>query len=213
MNLILPKVYLNKYNVDELSSQIRTSPSFSHSTMYMNAIKLIDSYIGSFVNTPSKRVVLISKPTFTFTSATITVHFFYYLPTISELSISSLNGLSECLSQLFNKKVHLKLTRIHYPYINSHILAQYLVHNAPNNTFIHFQDAILAYPSLNKSELVAHVSGIKIEVSGRLVTERAIPRKTKKASLLGNFKKGNNTMIDYSKFTSKNELGTFTIKV
>lgn len=181
--------------------------------MYINAIKLINSYFASFVNSSSKRVVLISKPTFTFTSDTVTVHFFYYLPTINELSISSLNGLSECLCQLFGKKVHLKLTRVHYPYMNSSILAQYLVHNAPNNTFINFQDAILAYPSLNKSELVSYVSGIKIQVSGRLVTERSIPRMTKKASLLGNFQKSNNTIIDYSQFTSKNELGTFTVKV
>jgi hypothetical protein len=97
--------------------------------------------------------------------------------------------------------------------MNSHILAQYLIHNAPSNTFINFQDIILTYPSRNNSNLLSHISGIKIELSGRLITERVIPRISKKTSLVGNFQKGKNTMIDYSKFTSKNELGAFTLKI
>jgi len=101
----------------------------------MNAIKLINSYFASFVNSSSKQVVLISKPTFTITSDTVTVHFLYYLPSLNKLSITSTNALSECLSQPFNKKVHLKLTRVHYPYMNSYILGQYFVHNAQSNTY------------------------------------------------------------------------------
>lgn len=208
MNTILPNVYFNKNNIDTLSSQAIVYSSFSRSMVLKNAIVLINSYFSSF-----KQRTLISKPTFSFTSQQVTVHFFYYLPTVSELNSSSICALSKCLSQLFNRKVCIKLTRVYYPYMNSHILAQYLIHNAPSNTFINFQDIILTYPSRNNSNLLSHISGIKIELSGRLITERVIPRISKKTSLVGNFQKGKDTMIDYSKFTSKNELGAFTLKI
>ena len=127
---------------------------------------------------------------------------------------NNFSELSSTLAQLYQKEVNVIATRLYYPYLNSDILSQYLAYNAPSNTFMDFQEAILTNPSLHKMDLPAHVSGIKVQVSGRLVTETVIPRITVKSCLIGSFGSSNTTqIIDYSKFTTKNELGAFTVKV
>lgn len=174
---------------------------------------------------------IISKPNFSHTCAgasKVTIQFFYYTASNTAFGgkISSTNELepfrknfselSTTLAQLYQKEVNVIATRLYYPYLNSHILSQYLAYNAPSNTFMDFQEAILTNTSLHKTNLPAHISGIKVQVSGRLVTETVIPRITVKSYLIGSFQRNaNNTtqIIDYSKFTTKNELGAFTVKV
>lgn len=177
----------------------------------------------------------ISKPTFNETNTTVIINLFYYVPSTTSLPYFSKIKQQECfagsdeikksekspyaklstaLAQLSQKKVHLVLTRLYYPYLNSSIFSQYLAHNAPSNTFLDFQEAILTYPSVHCTSLPAHISGIKVQVSGRLVTETVVPRATVKSALIGSFNTNSSSaLIDYSKFTSKNELGAFTVKV
>lgn len=172
---------------------------------------------------------LISKPNFSHTNSKVTIQFFYYTASNTDGKASSNNEvgsfrknfseLSTTLAQLYQKEVNIIATRLYYPYLNSDILSQYLAYNAPSNTFMDFQEAILTNPSLHKTNLPAHICGIKVQVSGRLVTETVIPRITVKSCLIGSFQAysgANNTTlasIDYSKFTTKNELGAFTVKV
>lgn len=181
------------------------------------ASALIQSYFYSIRN--NARSVLHSTPTYSHTSTKVTIHVFYFSAIKNNftkekydqemLSSISMSSLSTCLASIYNKEVALVLTRIHYPYLNSTIFAKYLAHNAPSNTFVHFKNSILTYPSRNASKLPSYISGIKIELSGRLLTERVVPRKTKKISLFGSF----TGPVDYAKYTTKNELGAFTIKV
>lgn len=178
---------------------------------------------------------IISKPNFSHTNSKVTIQFFYYTASATESFTGktfsnneqgpayafrkNFSELSTTLAQLFQKEVSVIATRLYYPYLNSDILSQYLAYNAPSNTFMDFQEAILTNPSLHKTNLPAHISGIKVQVSGRLVTETVIPRITVKSCLIGSFQCGtNNTTldrvsIDYSKFTTKNELGAFTVKI
>ena len=170
---------------------------------------------------------LSSKPSFSHTNSKVTIQLFYYhgpvQPTINTFSITEselssmkkkIYGLSNALAQLYQKEVNLVVIRLYYPYLNSSILSQYLAHNAPSNTFVNFQEAILIYPSIYCISLPAHISGIKVQVSGRLVTERVVPRVTVKSAIVGSFNaKVPSTLIDYSKFSTKYELGAFTIKV
>ena len=198
---------------------------------------------------------IISKPTFSHTNSKVTIQLFYYIPCFPcfppgnkgnktksetfftessstykkehEIFRKDLSVLSTTLAQLFQKEVNLVTVRLYYPYLNSSILSQYLTYNAVSNTFIDFQESILTNPSLHKTNLPGHISGIKVQVSGRLVTETVVPRVTVKSSLIGSFQTkwddgANNSspsdkktmqFIDYSKFTSKNELGAFTVKV
>lgn len=217
---------------------------------------------------------LISKPRFRHTNHKVTIQLFYYgsalragkasstiatnhfngartrftnkstNTNIKLVALPMLNSLSTYFAQLYKKEVSLVLIRLHYPYLDSYILAQYLAHNAPSNTFIQFKKTIFtkAAKAFHSSDLPSHITGIKVQISGRLITESVIPRMTVKSSLIGSFSssktgeanastsetsksengklgyapKGHalkSTVIDYSKFTHKNNLGSFTIKV
>jgi len=69
---------------------------------------------------------------------------------------------------------------------------------------------------------VTGIAGIKLEVAGRLTTQRNIPRKTLDSIHTGSFQKANvnpnplvnlNSKLDFSQYASKNKLGAFTVKV
>lgn len=244
-----PQMQMNNYGGYSFSKQSPgLGFNLSGNTSLNNsAICIINAYAsgGTLTNTTKKNYpsnssnvstssFFISKPNFSHTNSKVTVQFFYYTasPNSGVSSGHAFNNevttgsfrkdfseLSTTLAQLYQKEVNVIATRLYYPYLNSDILSQYLAYNAPSNTFMDFQEAILTNPSLHKTNLPAHISGIKVQVSGRLVTETVIPRITVKSCLIGSFQRNvNNTTlarasIDYSKYTTKNELGAFTVKV
>lgn len=181
-----------------------TSISLNYSTDN-NAHMLIESYFSSWNTTR----LLYSVPTFKHTNDKVTIHLFYFVAKSLNFKDKFI-PLANSLSTIYGKEVSLVFTRIHYPYLNSSIFAQYLAHNAPSNTFMRFRNSILTYPSKFPSKLPSYICGIKIEVSGRLLTERVVPRKTKKSYQFGT---ASCHKIDYAKYTTKNYLGAFTIKV
>lgn len=137
-----------------------------------------------------------------------------------------LSRLSTVLAKILGRKVSLHFTQIHSPYLESTIFAQFLAKNATSHTFLHMQESILSYPSFFTSSLPSSIVGMKIQLSGRILTEAIVPRLTVKSSLIGTFhstsgvainsthqNKGLNPGIDYGSFSYKNKLGSFTIKV
>lgn len=202
----------NNKNITNIS--IDTSRGYSFSSHHekqmqfnnMIASKLLSCYFFSTKN----NALLCSSPVYTHTSTKVTITIYYYISSNINPVKKNPTSISDALSSIFGKEVDLKFNRVHYPYLNSSIFAQYLAHNAPTNTFVHFQDSILTYPSRNVSELPSSITGIKIEVSGRLVTEPMVPRVTKKAYGVGSSSGGK---VDYAKYTTKNFYGSFTIKV
>lgn len=138
------------------------------------------------------------------------------------LNIIDLSRLSAILAKILARKVSLHFTQIHSPYLESTIFAQFLAKNATSHTFLHMQESILSYPSFFITNLPSSVVGMKIQLSGRILTEAIVPRLTVKSSLIGTFhstcvpthtNKGINPTIDYGYFSYKNKLGSFTIKV
>nr|WBU10850.1 ribosomal protein S3 [Malassezia nana] len=135
--------------------------------------------------------------------------------------------------------MHIRMIRLHYPYMNSQILGQYLIQNANKKNFLKFSDSILTYPSLktgifgkageeNSFILPSYIQNIRLELSGRLTTEKVVPRVTKKIAQISNTNADSgvhlleaglsndtvkNVVVDYGKVTNKNELGSFTLKV
>lgn len=233
---IAPAHFFNKQSLG-LGSSLSGNTSLNNS-----AICIINAYFGTLNKTTKNNTTsnsnnlstssfFISKPNFSHTNSKVIIQFFYFTASPNggvsathaynnEITTGSFrkdfSELSTTLAQLYQKEVNVIATRLYYPYLNSDILGQYLAYNAPSNTFMDFQEAILTYPSLHKTNLPAHISGIKVQVSGRLVTETVIPRITVKSCLIGSFQRSaNNTtqIIDYSKYTTKNELGAFTVKV
>lgn len=59
----------------------------------------------------------------------------------------------------------------------------------------------------------AILTGLKVQVSGRLITERVIPKRTVKIKEAGGFKRTKNSIVDFAKYTNKNKRGSYTIKV
>lgn len=231
----MPKRGTRKMNSDShnINAMLLINSVFGKGTSGL--INNMDSSMANLTkNTIAKsnKTCLIRKPSFNHTNHKVTIQLFYYIPAYqmkdsnSVMDKSILTNVSTYLAQLYQKEVSLVMIRVHYPYIDSYILAQYLAHNASNNTFIRFQERIFtnASKAFFRSNLPRHITGIKVQISGRLITESVIPRITVKSSLIGALSFGrydNNRVnsskyrrgIDYSRFTHKNNLGSFTIKV
>lgn len=57
------------------------------------------------------------------------------------------------------------------------------------------------------------LTGLKVKISGRLITERVYPRKTINKTEIGGFKKTDSNIIDYAIYTNKNKRGSYSVKV
>lgn len=182
-----------------------------------SAIKLITHFFSP-IN------ALASKPVFTVTTDSVIVHVFYYIPVKGQtVNNNTVNNLGETLSKLFGKSVELRLVKLHYPYLNSYILAQYIALNTQDYTLVQIVRRIFGSMSPIKgtsdistalsTDMPSNIVGIKVRVSGRLATERSRPRQTVQTAQIGSFAKGNMSLVDNASFTSKNKKGAFTVKV
>ena len=172
----------------------------------------------------------------------------------NDLSESKVNALGVAITRLLGRAPHkssnmvveLRLIRIQHPYLNSSILAQFLALNAGKYNFTRMQKRVFKKAptfdfndiSLNKEVLPGLTTGVKLELAGRLTTQRSIPRKTVENKHIGSFtvdhrissgplgstssvgvtpasavEQPQNPFVNLSQYTSKNKLGTYTIKV
>lgn len=145
---------------------------------------------------------------------------FYYIPDPSQsLNHNTINNLGELLSKTLNSQVELQLVKQHYPYLDSLILAKYISLNTQDykfpqiiqKLFLHLAPVKSIIP--NHSILPSHIVGIKVQISGQLMLDRAAPRQTVQTIQLGSFKKNNLALVDYAAYTDKNSKGAFTVKV
>lgn len=230
------------YSVSSLDTHI-TGKNSSRATLTAHSF----SGKGDNVTRVATRVIehffspiraLASKPTFTMTSSDssssgsnfvgqdgkVIVNVFYYISNKEQaLSDSTVNNLGQVLSKLFKRPVELRLVRLHYPYLNSYILAQYIAINSNRYNFTRIQRAIfnalraVKASSLHDSAgsdqvLPSYITGMKIRVSGRLLTQRSVPRQTVQTAQIGSFL-GQDNVIDSGSYTTKNKKGAFTVKV
>lgn len=193
--------------------------------------------------------ILISNPTYDIGTNQVDITLFYYYqdePEIENfvkshyLREEHVEMLSKQLSLVFNKHINLNLIRVYYPFMNSQILAQYLCGKTDKNKFSQLCDALVAKTSLNialfgksgsdkeKFILPSYIDSIRLELSGRLASERVVPRLTKQSYRMDspNTNSGiylqqanlssdtiKNKVVDYGKYTSKNHMGSYTLKV
>jgi len=64
----------------------------------------------------------------------------------------------------------------------------------------------------DKESLPSLLTGVELELAGRLTTQRSIPRKTVDNTHTGSFSVPSSS-LDFSQYASKNKLGAFTMKV
>ena len=144
----------------------------------------------------------------------------------------ALDTLGIVLSRLYpNMTLELRFMRLQQPYLNSNILAQYLAINASKYNFNRLQNILLSAVHIIKRNALAIdtvqersqpmrlVTGVKVQLSGLLTTQRAAPRKTVYTASAGTFSvegvrtSANSPIVDYSSSTSKSRDGAFNIKV
>uniref|UniRef100_UPI00315C73BC ribosomal protein S3 n=1 Tax=Leucopaxillus giganteus TaxID=1167592 RepID=UPI00315C73BC len=131
--------------------------------------------------------------------------------------------LCEILSHLLKKPVELDLIRLHYPYKDSNILANFLgiMINRVKLRIIFktlFKNAVVKTLKNNTNKnrvniIPAYLSGLTIKVAGRLMTQKIIPRKTIKITQRGALAKGKINFSDVARYTNKNKRGIFSITV
>lgn len=92
----------------------------------------------------------------------------------------------------------IKLRRIVKKFISKSVK-----NNSTNNSIINKSNQLI--PSA--------LSGIKIKVAGRLLTQRVIPRKTVKIISSGAISRGKSMFVETSRFTNKNKRGAFSLTV
>lgn len=203
---------------------------------------------GTKLNTGDSRM-LISTPTYSIpspasSSSALVVQLFSWASTSgqdksrsastvgnasSKLNSTSLNSLVAALSRLFSSTtdlqvpVQLRIVRLHHPYLNSSILAQFLALNASKYGFARLRQYVLNSIPLStiwssearrstQNTNTNSVLGVRVQVSGLLTTQRMAPRKTVSTVSAGTFH-GPGTHVDYSSHTSKSALGSYTVKV
>lgn len=221
------RVHFNEYTkaIKETSLVSNSSSGYSFkSHLINNSIKNNDnvtSLLSIYFSNIKKqhKGLIFSYPKYNHTSTKITVEVFYYIAqpkftttitTENVLQNSLTIALQDTINCISEKEISLQFIRIHYPYLNSSIFSQYLSHNTFANTFVQFQNSILTFPSRNVSALPGSLSGIRIQVSGRITTERMVPRMTQKSYGVGTT---HNAKTNYAKYTHKNFFGAYTMKV
>jgi hypothetical protein len=175
---------------------------------------------------------LISKPFIVITPNKVVIQLFYYLnkfyskaaPNNNKLlniNNDKLQSLCLNLSKLYKKPVELELDRLHYPYYDSNILSNMigLISNIVKLRFIINKLFTIAKIKKtnkfsNKSSIIpSYLSGFKIKVAGRLLTQRVIPRLTVKTIQRGTLARGKAKFVDSARFSNKNKRGSFSITV
>lgn len=179
---------------------------------------------------------LISKPVFITTPEKVIIQLFFLIfkkeiikknNTKSILILENYNKLkSICniLTRFFKKPIELELVRLYYPYYNSNILVNLFgifinkirlrrivkkfIGKSIKNTSTSTNEL-----AINKSLIPSALSGIKIKVAGRLLTQRIIPRKTVKINSSGALSRNKTIFVETARFTNKNKRGAFSITI
>lgn len=158
-------------------------------------------------------------------------------------SNSALKSLINALTHVYQSvtgeavTVQLELVRQHRPYMDASILAQYLAINASKHGFNRMTNVLLnAVPYLNSDYVfnLSCITGVKVQLSGLLTSQRNRSRNSVYTASAGTFHTShithhlnedlyteganledikNEVVIDYSSYTSKSRLGSFTVKV
>jgi Mitochondrial ribosomal protein (VAR1) len=192
---------------------------------------------GSFLSMFS----LISKPIFVIKSDKIIIQFFYFLFKNNKISKNNqnlsktkstfilenknkLNIICNILKRFLKKKIELELVRLYLPYYNSNILVNFfgifinkirlqkIVNKFLIKSITNISTNNLAIKKKNEL-LPSSLSGIKIKVAGRLLTQRVIPRMTTKLYNNGSFARPKTILVETSRFTNKNKRGAFSLTI
>jgi len=143
--------------------------------------------------------------------------------TIVSLNKEKFKYLIFTLEKLFKKTIILDLVRLKYPYHESNILAQVLSLSCKTKDFRQIMRKLLYTATIsnptkmvrtqNFSIIPSYLSGIKVRLGGRLITQRVVPRFTVQSLQIGSLARGKVNFTDSSRITLKNKRGAFSFTV
>lgn len=230
------KINLNKY-IKSISKYNSETVKYQNIVYQFNNKGIQNSSVGINKNvftllesTFLSMSSLISKPVIIITPNKVVIQLFYYLNkfdykknkvNLLKNNNDKLQSLCLNLSKIYKKPVELELDRLHYPYYDSNILSNMigLISNIVKLRFIIknlFKIAKIKKTNnfISKYSIIpSYLSGFKIRVAGRLLTQRVVPRLTVKTIQRGTLARGKAQFVDSARFTNKNKRGSFSITV
>ena len=142
---------------------------------------------------------------------------------ITKIYQNKFKELTNILSNQLSKNIQLEITRLHYPYKNSNILANFLALLINRIKFIRLTRKIIKYSIVKRfnnhnllntdSKFPSYLSGFKIKIGGRLMKYRVVRKRTVKLVQRGAYSIGKVNYNDWGRFTNKNRRGDYSIKV
>lgn len=151
------------------------------------------------------------------------------------LSTSSYNQNNNTLNENSGIKVELQLNQLKFPYHDSTILSKFIALSTNKKRFRRIFNTIIKKASVITKEIIrnkhfstadtkgrklkfhnsipAVLTGLKVQISGRLITERIIPKRTVTKKEIGAFNRTKDSIVDYALYTNKNKRGSYTVKV
>jgi hypothetical protein len=147
------------------------------------------------------------------------------IPTIVSLNLYKFKFLIFFLEKVFNKPIELNLIRLKYPYHESNILAQVLALSSKKYKFFLIMKKLLYTANIKHpgkeaginndtfKDIPSYLSGIKVKLAGRILTERLVPRQTVKNFQVGSLSRGKVDFKTTSRITLKNKRGSYSFTV
>jgi len=246
-----------------MSLRLKKSSYWGNTSYYFNSKNEQHNYWG--VDKIALNVIkhyfqfaLISKPKFNKDSNKIVISFYYFLNLpvskrlnpygqskriqsslqegLTPLKAIKFSSLILKLSNLYGKPVEIRPVRIHYPYLNSYILAQYIALNIKAGRFNMVSRNLFKKAKLVKNDNITtnksrnsfnnfikysqnflnpqYITGVKLQISGRLSNRKAASRTRVVRKSIGTLSlNSNNSLIDANKFSFKGKNGAITVKV
>jgi hypothetical protein len=144
---------------------------------------------------------------------------------LNEVFAERFELLCGSLNKIFNKSIEFNLIRLHYPTEDSNILANFMdiLINKVNLARIYkklFKGSIIKSLITIKrrkyndiSIIPAFLTGLNIRIAGRIMTQRAKPRKTINLKHRGATARGKINYLNFARLTNKNKRGSYSITI
>ena len=174
---------------------------------------------------------VISRPYFYVTPKNVIINLFYFVinkelsnKKFLNINLEKLEGLSTKLSKFFKKPIKLDLTQIYSISNNSQILAHILgkLGLKRKNSFTiiigrflkHQSKKIFFRKNQNQiSRFSTILTGVNINLGGRLMRGKIVPRRTVKKIQYGSLARSKSNYVTTARLTQKNKRGSFSFTV
>jgi hypothetical protein len=131
---------------------------------------------------------------------------------------NKLKVMCNILTRFFRKPIELKLVRLYLPHYNSNILVNFIgmfINKIKLRSIINklSLNSITNISKKKSNNILSVITGFKIKVAGRLLTQRVVPRKTVKLISSGSLARNKTMLVETARFTNKNKRGAFSLTV